>query len=1384
MNADTRFTLLPFPQEYDGGTAIRLRIVVLPRNQNPLKPAMNPPGPGVVPFAEAQWIFEAGIISGLANFPYDQLLHDTAPLPTNAPANATPLFEALAKNFQISDPDRDNQFIETPPKPTTTRALDASVKKYLPLSYRGAFNFTTPRTRNAVTDDSYRCAVRDAGLVAGFKRSGDVISWGKVFAYALKQPVLARELGMIYETTLEINATQFAKGGWLYVDLAAGSDYGERQQTNPHVVKRYAARIPPLKAGAARRLFAPMLFPVLFKETPADPDPTLPARYDELFVETADYDHGFARVVHAQQPHSRDLLAEEGDGAHPVKDVGIRLGWDDEQILIWYIRQLTDGPVAGERLDAPLGVFGYCIDVRQAAAVPNPWTSLNAVVSKQPLSVTADNQAIELGDFDDELPYQVYPSQLDGDSNKSYWLPMYFANWNDHSLVLADDEAALIYRNTEDVKPAPKLGVTGPAENRLRDIYDPVDLNVSLRYGERYEFRVRLRDLSGGGTPNGAPFITQTPSSIGKCHFKRYVAPNQPRVANLTPNTDAVSQIDELRIQRPLLGYPAVKYTGGYADPVQRLIDASHDPAFTDTGHAFGIPDPDVDRVELTVEVQTLRMDNLLSVSGKENYVHLYTTHCPFPAVNNDDDFDALLTVPIVYSDCKVLRTGDDKDLAADLGLPVNIENLNRLILPTARNVRLTIRAVCEDKVNNTDYYRILNNANHDQDVRYGPILQVITYSPSLNEEELFLDTPGIPRLQGIFLQPDQPQLFDGTTTGLLLGREVQKPPDMIERLAKHLDLESRGLTLTAPRGERVQFGCSNRIRHILSPENSSITFSSKGDLMNHWLCCFSVQLNRDWTWDGLQDRAFVISREKQFTHDEPLAETEETEVGDIEIRHTAPFEALQESKRNYTRLIFIDAVEPKNHRRRPAAPDKPRFPDTIEVTYTVETQLKPGHGGQRDDSKEQRCTLPITTPPAQMPKIVSAGIALSPYERNEKYSATQPRRRYLWIEFDEPIEDPNDHYFARVLAYAPDQLISDNRPELFIAPEEPPLPIDPEYIRFVRDGATNDLAGLNAMQPMKKAKDSDRHYLLPLPQKLHENADELFGFFTYEFRVGHYKDASTPDPNDMVWCTAQGRFGRRIRVTGIQHPAPQLTCMVARDDEKIYVTAPYAVAVANGKNVTADPPRSDLWCLLYAQVRQADNRDFRNILLDNKRLDWRLQIEHDRDVNLFARYTKKELQTLKHLSIINWNDELDYARMNHVLKLADTTRVNKDSTKHGAAAWSNREVVQLLEAYGLPEDAPLSVLVVEFLPTIKNFRDHIREPGQTEVLDMLAKVYRETISSRSDLIGIPLGLLEPRGEMPAPELESSPVAEALGQRRILRTSPLTEVPFVCCTNC
>ena len=1389
MHDDTRFTILPFPQRYDGGNTIELRIVVLPRNQNPLQPATAPATPGVVAFADAQWVFEAAIM-GLGAFPYDQLPHVRRSMTIAAPANARVLFEELATRFQITNVNRTNEKPEPLAIPNPKPSEAPPVKKYLPLSYRQAFNFTSPRTRNAVTDDSYRCAVRDAGLVKGFERGKEDISWGKVFAYALRQPLLAIELGMIYETEVTIQAKDFQNGGWLYVDLAAGSDYLQKHQTTPRFINRYAARIPPLKATEERRLFAPLLFPVLVKDLPTDPDPMPSGSYDELFVEAAEYSDGFAKIVHARQPPSQDLLSEEGNGAHPVKDVGIRLGWDDEQILIWYMRQMMADPLSatGDRLDAPLGVFGYAIDVREAVAQgqPNPWVSLNRVKSRQPLALGTTI----LGPFGDDLPYQVYPSQLDGDKNKSYWLPMYFANWNGMSMVLPDNDAAEIYRNTDqDVKKQPidRTAITGPVKNdSTTTVYEAVGLDDDLlQYGGQYEFRVRLRDLSGGGLPASAKFLKKTASSIGSCHFKRYVAPNQPRFAeeDRVPDTDKISQIDELNIQRPLLGYPAVKYTGQYADAVASLLAASKKNVADKIGHAFGIPDPDVDRVEVVVEVQTLRMDNLLSVSGKENYVHLYTTHCSFPAVNNEADYDAILNIPIVYRDCKVLRTGNDKNLTVDLGLPANIETLEEVVLPTARQVRLTIRSVCEDKISNEDYYGILNNEDHDKDVRYSKIVHVLTYAPSANEEDLFLDTPGVPRLQGIFLQPDQPQVFDGTTKGMLLGTQVQKPPDMIELLAKQLDLEARGLTLTASTGERVQFGCSNRIRHILSPENSSLTFSSKGDLMNHWLVCFSVQLNRDWTWNGLQDRAFVIKREKRFTNDKP-AETETFEVGDIEIKHTAPFESLEQSKRNYTRLIFIDAVEAKNQRER--APNKPRFPDTIEVTYTVDTNFKADHAAQKDPPEMQPCIVPITTPPSQVPKIVSAGIALSPYERNDKYSETQPRRRYLWVEFEEPVEDPNDHYFARVLAYAPDQLISDNRPELFIAPEEPPLPIDPEYIRFVTKDSSNDLAGLKAMQPMKKAKDSDRHYLLPLPSKLHANADEMFGFFTYEFRVGHYKDARTPEESDMVWCTAQGRFGRRLRVTGMQHPAPALTCMVDRDEEKLYVSAPYAVAVANGKNVTADPPRTSLWCLLYAQVKQADNLDYRNILLDNKQLDWRVQIERDPHVNLFVRYTERERATLKRLNIMNWRDELDVAKMTRALKLTDTTKINKDSGKFGTVAWSNTEVLQLLEAYGLPGDSPLSVLVVEFLPTITNIGDHIRENGRREMGDLIGRLYEEIFHGKSDMIRIPTILLEPDTRVPLPgdERGPSPLSDALGHRRILRTSPLTEVPFVCCTNC
>ena len=123
-------------------------------------------------------------------------------------------------------------------------------------------------------------------------------------------------------------------------------------------------------------------------------------------------------------------------------------------------------------------------------------------------------------------------------------------------------------------------------------------------------------------------------------------------------------------------------------------------------------------------------------------------------------------------------------------------------------------------------------------------------------------------------------------------------------------------------------------------------------------------------------------------------------------------------------------------------------------------------------------------------------------------------RQRYLWLEFSEPVKDPNDGCFARVLAYSPDPLLTyPNFDQLLVRQDDPPLAIDPELIRAITKGHGNDNAGIDAMQPMvAETADPDRpmikvspvHYLLPLPSGLHNESGELFGFFVYELRAGH----------------------------------------------------------------------------------------------------------------------------------------------------------------------------------------------------------------------------------------------------------------------------------------
>ena len=209
-------------------------------------------------------------------------------------------------------------------------------------------------------------------------------------------------------------AADLEYGGWLFITLAPASD-GAALLGVPDGLKVYAARIPPLRTP--RSMFTPVIFPVR-GVPPAGP-------YDDLFAEVDDYDDGFAKAVHCAQPQAaRPTAGNPRRHTAGVRELGIRIGWDDEQVTIWLNRQIDPAAAA---LDAPMGVHGYRVDVREHGTAP--WHSLTRASGP----VTA--VALDVGTFDGELAVETHPVQLHGTKTGDYWLPTYFAAWTGPSLV-------------------------------------------------------------------------------------------------------------------------------------------------------------------------------------------------------------------------------------------------------------------------------------------------------------------------------------------------------------------------------------------------------------------------------------------------------------------------------------------------------------------------------------------------------------------------------------------------------------------------------------------------------------------------------------------------------------------------------------------------------------------------------------------------------------------------------------------------------------------------------------------------------------------------------------------------------------------------------------
>jgi hypothetical protein len=1154
MASPTRLNLLPYLQHWDG-SRLHLRLLAIPRG-SPLDPLVAPAGPS---FATANFVFDVRLVAGLDQIPTFATPASDVTIASPHPPQAQNLFNQLAIVFPI-DP---------APPAANPRPAGTSFKKYLPPTYRDAVGFSVSRSPYTVSDDSYFCTLRSGTSKPPYKKikppAAPKFPWGKVIAIAMRQPRLAEALGIIRPLDLLVSPDFFKEGGWVYVTLAPASD-AFALTTTPDALKSYATRVPALPAP--RTLFTPVLFPVA---TVPPPGP-----YDDLFQEVEDYDDGFAKAVHATQSRFLDPLNETDDGTRPAKDVGVRLGWDDEQVPIWLNRQIDPGATP---LDAPMGVFGYRIDAREQGATT--WSSLCLARG------TVKVGAVTVGNFSGELGIETIPTQPDGEKTGVYWLPSYYTNWTGPSLVAVDTLTRRLIGDPGFAGPYPVNGV------------DPA---VQLRYGMTYQFRVRLMDHTGGGPDSTDRAQNPGPHPVFTLPFRRWIRPRAVRVLDKLPNVpDPTKPPAQIHVGRPLLGHPEYGYTGAPNAAADLIADI---PRAQVEKREVALPDPDVSNLSISVQVRALGLDTQPGGGTEAGYHTVFTTTRPFPV-----DRTTPLTLDIAWTDVR------DVDTLA----PASASG--PIAVPTARDVRLVLFAVAKDDPH-LDYFGA-------DDVRTGASVNVNLRHRSSDERDLFLPTTPTDLLRAIFLQPSN--LLDASVAFAqrAAGLGVEAPANPMGRLAEELDLEVNGLTLRARSGRRLVFGAAAGLRHILAPDNSSITFASNADLALHWMVALRVTIDRDWTWDGLAPTGVSIFRQGAG------------EVGRIEPRSTIDAAALVHPDRSGTDLIFFDVVDPK--------PEPAHFPAELNLDYSLTPRFE-APPALSDPALTVGVRLPMTTPPSQVPRLTSAGIALSPYLRSADYSSTEQRRRVLWLEFDRPPENPHDLYFCRILGYAPDPLLVDTLRDPDEA-AEPPLPVDPEPIRTIVPGQSDDRAGFTAMQPLVPS-DSPVHFMLRLPPGLPADAPELFGFYTYEFRVGH----------NQGWSTAQGRFGAALRVTGVQHPAPPLTCMVVRTKAGILASAPYANPVQDGSSVRPLVPATDIYVMIYAVVYQSDDQDFRNVLLSHK----------------LARLQRKHL---------------------------DDRQISPDAL-YADASWSSSEIKFMLDGLTLGTDTPLSCLAVETLPGGSNIED------------------------------------------------------------------------------
>jgi hypothetical protein len=1327
-------SLMLFPQSWDGHQLVA-NLLLLP-NGDPTAPVPLTSGQELS-FATAQPVLRAALLPGLAVPSWDSSITPAMltflPLTLAHSAAQSTIFSALTSEF-------------TPSVPPLIQPGGA-VYKDLPASYREATGFQTPASDTFTTGDGFLCSLGSPASAPNTTPvSSRTIAWGEIISYALRQPLIAQAMGLIYsQVSIPLTPAQVAAGGWIWLEIDTSNPsnwYSTLLSENAQAVSTYAARLPALTA--AQDIFASILFPT----TPGN---YLSGVLDQAQYESDLYLNGFAKIVHANQPTSSDPVTGDPNTIVPGTDAGIQIGWDDEQVTTWINRQIQIAqglagptPTPGSLInpELPFTVLGYRVDARHSAA--DPWSSLCA----------ASGVLNAAGVFNTSFTAQdlcVEPTPIQNGTG-DYWLPQYFAQWRGRTLVVNDPYAYLFSggqppaaSSTTDTE------FTGTTAESLP--------TVGLRYGQTYQFRSRLTDLTGGG-----PEVTDpSPTDAGSATivFKRHVPPKK---VPLTLGAVDSSGNQSLTVDRPGINYPEMVFAGA-AD--QTTLDALQaiTPPQPPAGTAkptFPAPfqaavlDPDVATLEIIVEARAPTHDtgNAASLADADVAPNpgdldgvfrvVYTWQIPFPEI----------ALPVAVGASTPIQLTLQPTVMNQIDSPTlpSAANPTVLPIPTGRNVRLRLRGLGTPDANDLYFGSSIARTGLISDMRVRfevPTEAGVIADGSLDEQlqAFYLRDLDQSSQQQIVTQGvvDAIQASGGGLTlqgyrNLLssLNPPVSTPAQL---LASALELQVSGLTVSAAPGERILFGAQSSLRCTVPQDRSSITFSSHKDLINHWIVVHQLTLDRDWTWSGLAQNgagqiAFTFMGATAAAPDEVVpAQPALAALGQVNLPNVVSSLATQQgepNQRDTTRIVFFSTID--------SSVAAGSFPTPTEGFYQLQATLT-GSPTTPVQLWSGNIMVPITAPPQQIPQLVSAGIAESPYVAASDYSSTTQRQRALWLEFDQPPLTPNDSYFIRVENYGPDPLLI-SLPHDLASTADTPIALDPEPIRTISPDSANDDAGLAAMTRLIPSTASPVHFLVPLPGAISPSALDLFGFWTYELRCGH-----------LQWSTAQGRFGRPLRVAGVQHPCPPLTVNVERVvtvptlggpiQSCISATADLAQTVLNGVSLTsAEAPQTQIWFLLYAQLRRADGEAWRNLLL------------------------AKLAGTLPGANQL----------------LANAASVQQQSIPL-TAAFAESAIDEVLRVLKLPGNTPLSVLAVELF----NRESLVIREGEyeAEIANLPTGISTSLLyAGASQSVSSPIEITAPSQTATAIRQESrvieDPLGQELGAQRILRVSPLTPVRAVC----